>query len=117
MVERSIAWLVRGGNRKVRYRGIVNNDLWLHHRLAGLNLRRLLNLGPRPPARNLGAGLTRPLRPPERPALDLKAGRRVTVDARTAWRLSTATAPAHSLAAATASEQPKPSYSGSPRDA
>jgi hypothetical protein len=45
MVERSIAWLVRGGNRKVRYRGIVNNDLWLHHRLAGLNLRRLLNLG------------------------------------------------------------------------
>jgi hypothetical protein len=45
MVERSIAWLVRGGNRKVRYRGIANNDLWLHHRLAGLNLRRLLNLG------------------------------------------------------------------------
>ncbi len=45
MVERSIAWLVRGGNRKVRYRGITNNDLWLHHRLAGLNLRRLLNLG------------------------------------------------------------------------
>jgi hypothetical protein len=34
-----------GGNRKVRYRGIANNDLWLHHRLAGLNLRRLLNLG------------------------------------------------------------------------
>jgi hypothetical protein len=45
MVERSIAWLVQGGNRKVRYRGIANNDLWLHHRLAGLNLRRLLNLG------------------------------------------------------------------------
>lgn len=45
MVERSIAWLVRGGNRKVRYRGIAKNDLWLHHRLAGLNLRRLLNLG------------------------------------------------------------------------
>jgi IS5 family transposase len=45
MVERSIAWLVRGGNRKVRYRGITHNDLWLHHRLAGLNLRRLLNLG------------------------------------------------------------------------
>jgi hypothetical protein len=45
MVERSIAWLVRGGNRKVRYRGITSNDLWLHHRLAGLNLRRLLNLG------------------------------------------------------------------------
>ena len=45
MVERSIAWLVRGGNRKVRYRGIANNDLWLHHRPAGLNLRRLVNLG------------------------------------------------------------------------
>ena len=45
MVERSIAWLVRGGNRKVRYRGIAKNNLWLHHRLAGLNLRRLLNLG------------------------------------------------------------------------
>ena len=45
MVERSLAWLVRGGNRKVRYRGITKNDLWLHHRLAGLNLRRLLNLG------------------------------------------------------------------------
>ena len=45
MVERSIAWLVQGGNRKVRYRGIAKNDLWLHHRLAGLNLRRLLNLG------------------------------------------------------------------------
>jgi hypothetical protein len=45
MVERSIAWLVRGGNRKVRYRGIAKNDLWLHHRLAGVNLRRLLRLG------------------------------------------------------------------------
>ncbi len=45
MVERSIAWLVRGGNRKVRYRGIAHNNLWLHHRLAALNLRRLLNLG------------------------------------------------------------------------
>ena len=45
MVERSIAWLVRDGNRKVRYRGIAKNDQWLHHRLAGLNLRRLLNLG------------------------------------------------------------------------
>jgi hypothetical protein len=41
----AVAWLVRGGNRKVRYRGIAKNDLWLHHRLAGLNLRRLLNLG------------------------------------------------------------------------
>lgn len=45
MVERSIAWLVRGGNRKVRYRGIAKNDQWLHHRTAALNLRRLLVLG------------------------------------------------------------------------
>ena len=45
MVERSIAWLVAGGNRRLRFRGTVLNDLWLHHRVAGLNLRRLLNLG------------------------------------------------------------------------
>ena len=30
MVERSIAWLVAGGNRKVRYRGIAKNNAWLH---------------------------------------------------------------------------------------
>jgi IS5 family transposase len=45
MVERSIAWLVAGGNRKVRYRGIEKNNAWLHIRTAALNLRRLLNLG------------------------------------------------------------------------
>ena len=45
MVERSIAWLVRGGNRKVRYRGVDRNNAWLHHRTASLNLRRLLALG------------------------------------------------------------------------
>jgi IS5 family transposase len=45
MVERSIAWLVAGGNRRLRFRGTALNDLWLHHRLAGLNLRRLLTLG------------------------------------------------------------------------
>jgi hypothetical protein len=44
MVERSIAWLTRG-NRRVRYRGITKNDHWLHHRVAALNLRRLLVLG------------------------------------------------------------------------
>jgi transposase len=44
LVERSIAWLTRG-NRRLRYRGVVKNDGWLHHRLAGLNLRRLLALG------------------------------------------------------------------------
>lgn len=44
MVERSIAWLTRGA-RKVPFRGVVKNDQWLHHRVAGLNLRRLINLG------------------------------------------------------------------------
>ena len=44
MVERSIAWLTRG-NRRVPYRGIEKNNSWLHHRAAGLNLRRLLALG------------------------------------------------------------------------
>jgi hypothetical protein len=45
MVERSIAWLVAGGNRKLRYRGTTKNNAWLHTRVAVLNLRRLLNLG------------------------------------------------------------------------
>jgi transposase len=44
MVERTIAWLARG-NRRLRYRGVANNDNWLHHRAAGLNLRRLIALG------------------------------------------------------------------------
>lgn len=45
MVERSIAWLVAGDNRKVRYRGVEKNNAWLHNRTAALNLRKLLNLG------------------------------------------------------------------------
>ena len=45
MVERSIAWLVARGNRKLRYRGVTKNNAWLHHRTAALNLRRLLVLG------------------------------------------------------------------------
>jgi hypothetical protein len=45
MVERSIAWLVAGGNRKVRYRGVEKNSAWLHTRTAALNLRKLINLG------------------------------------------------------------------------
>lgn len=47
MVERSIAWLIgpKGRCRQVRHRGIQANDLWLHLRVTGLNLRRLLNLG------------------------------------------------------------------------
>ena len=44
LVERSIAWLVRG-NRRVPFRGVTKNNAWLHHRIAGLNLRRLLALG------------------------------------------------------------------------
>jgi hypothetical protein len=47
MVERSISWLIgpKGRCRKLRYRGVTANDAWLHLRMAGLNLRRLLNLG------------------------------------------------------------------------
>jgi hypothetical protein len=47
MVERSIAWLIgpKGQCRQLRYRGVQSNDLWLHLRVSGLNLRRLLNLG------------------------------------------------------------------------
>jgi hypothetical protein len=44
MVERSIAWLTRGA-RRVPYRGVEKNNSWLHHRVAALNLRRLLALG------------------------------------------------------------------------
>jgi Transposase DDE domain/Transposase domain (DUF772) len=44
MVERSIAWIVRG-NRKLRYRGTTKNDWWLHHRVAAVNLRRLITMG------------------------------------------------------------------------
>lgn len=45
MVERTIAWLVTRGHRKVRYRGVQRNQQWLATRLAALNLRRLINLG------------------------------------------------------------------------
>jgi hypothetical protein len=47
MVERSIAWLIgpKGRCRQLRYRGVAANDLWLHIRMAALNLRRLVNLG------------------------------------------------------------------------
>lgn len=47
MVERSIAWLIGPKNRcrTLRYRGVIAGDQWLHTRMAGLNLRRLLNLG------------------------------------------------------------------------
>jgi len=45
MVERSIAWLVRRGGRKVRYRGIARNQIGFAHRCAAINLGRLVNLG------------------------------------------------------------------------
>lgn len=45
MVERSIAWLVSHGNRRVHFRGVERNQLGLSTRLAALNLRRLVALG------------------------------------------------------------------------
>jgi hypothetical protein len=45
MVERSIAWLVADGCRRVPYRGIQRNELWWSQRAAAINLRRLLVLG------------------------------------------------------------------------
>jgi IS5 family transposase len=45
MVERTIAWLVARGHRRVRYRGVQRNQLGLANRLGALNLRRLVNLG------------------------------------------------------------------------
>jgi transposase len=44
-VERAVAWIVHRGNRRLRYRGTIANDTWLHTRAAALNLRRLINLG------------------------------------------------------------------------
>ena len=44
MVERSIAWLVRG-NRRLRYRGVARNRAWWSLRCGAVNLKRLVNLG------------------------------------------------------------------------
>jgi IS5 family transposase len=44
MVERSLAWLVRRG-RRVAYRGVARNRIWLAHRAAAVNLQRLITLG------------------------------------------------------------------------
>jgi IS5 family transposase len=44
MVERSLAWLVRPG-RRVAYRGVARNQIWLAHRAAAVNLQRLITLG------------------------------------------------------------------------
>jgi IS5 family transposase len=45
MVERSLAWLTRGTNRRLRFRGIERNRLGWAHRCAAINLQRLLALG------------------------------------------------------------------------
>jgi hypothetical protein len=44
-VERAVAWLVQGGNRRLRHRGTIANNTWIHTRAAALNLRTLINLG------------------------------------------------------------------------
>jgi IS5 family transposase len=44
MVERTLAWLVRHGHRKVRYRGIERNRIGFAHRVAAINLQRLTTL-------------------------------------------------------------------------
>lgn len=45
MVERSVAWLVANGHRRVRYRGTGRNRMWLDHRVAAINLRQLIQRG------------------------------------------------------------------------
>ena len=45
MAERSIAWLTRNKARRVPYRGVAANCLWLTTRAAAVNLVRLTNLG------------------------------------------------------------------------
>jgi len=43
-VERSNAWLVADGNRRIRFRGAEKNRLGHSLRIAAINLRRLVNL-------------------------------------------------------------------------
>ena len=45
MVERSIAWLAAGNNRRLRYLGVTKNDAWFRLRAGAVNLKRLLSLG------------------------------------------------------------------------
>ena len=45
MVERTLAWFVRDGHRKVRHRGIERIRLAANHRAAAINLQRLGTLG------------------------------------------------------------------------
>ena len=57
LVERSIAWLTRG-NRRLRYRGVVKNNAWLHHRVAASEPASTSHPGTHSHQRDLGAGLT-----------------------------------------------------------
>jgi hypothetical protein len=45
MYERTIPWLVRPNARRLRYRGVERNALFVSHRAAAVNLTRLVNLG------------------------------------------------------------------------
>jgi IS5 family transposase len=45
MAERAIAWLVKDGHRRCRYRGVKRNQLGLSLRVAAVNLMRLVTLG------------------------------------------------------------------------
>lgn len=45
LVERSVAWLVANGHRRVRFRGTDRNRMWLDHRVAAINLRQLIRRG------------------------------------------------------------------------
>ena len=58
LVERSIAWLTRG-NRRLRYRRVVKNNAWLHHRSGSVEPTSTPHLGTHLDRRDLGVGLTR----------------------------------------------------------
>ena len=45
MIERSIAWFVRNGHRRLRHRGVEANRFAVTTRAAAINLKRLINLG------------------------------------------------------------------------
>jgi hypothetical protein len=45
IIERTIAWLVANGHRRLRHRGTDRNRLAWSHRCAAINLKRLLALG------------------------------------------------------------------------
>ena len=83
MVERSIAWLIgpKGRCRKLRFRGVTAGDFWLHMRMAGLNLCRLLSARARSARRGVGRGLRAGLRPRLRGCLRPPASRTTLVSA------------------------------------